>query len=439
MEAKVSLVVTCYNKVDTVPDMLASILHQKWNKIEVILVDDGSTDGTSDVLTLWQPKLEKRGYEVKIIRQQNTGVSAAAKTGMENITGEYACLIDGDDELDSGYVSTMANWLTKHTDYDLCKCTYKMKQLIDGQVVVSEGLYHIEDSEIETHDMQKRTFYYILRRIVTMAWVYMTRTAYLHRCGLPKNYHTDIRTNQESNFVVPLMAGGGKVKYFPDSLYIYNRMGEGADFSRHYTIEKWDYLEIKEKNWFNLLKITIQSLDTDPEFKKKALFLADFSYFYNMCDHAYHLMPSMEFSYFKSAIALMNQYYSSSIDANIFKDRIRLLKEFVIAKTLNLPLSNISEPKGKVIAYGVLGRRGKEYLNLLNNTSLMPEQLWDINGDNIIVKKPDFSSLKSEDILIIFPKYLVLDVICQQISFEDACMHILSKEVSDLTLALRTH
>jgi len=432
MEAKVSLVVTCFNKVDIVANMLASILNQKWNTVEVILVDDGSTDGTSDVLAAWKHKLEKRGYEVKIIHQQNAGVSAAAKTGMENITGEYMCLLDGDDELDPEYVSTMACWLTDHKEYDFCRCTYKRKQLIDGQVEVTEGFLSYEEREIETYDTENRMLNYILRRIRPAAWVYMVKTAYLRHCGLPKNYHTDIRTNQESNFVIPLFAGGGKVKSFPVPLYIYNYVGEGADPSRNYTKEKWDYIALKEKNWFALLKITIQSLDIEPEFMKKALFLANFNYHCAMCSHARQLAPTLESGFIESAVSLLNQYYAISFDANKYKDVFvfSFIQEIVVSKMFNLPLVSIPKFSGKVIAYGVLGQRGKRYLHLLNDTSFIPEQLWDINGDNVVVQKPNFSLLKNEDLLVVFPYNLKLDVICHQISFVDLYMNLLSKKHS---------
>ena len=429
MEIKVSLVVTCYNKFHTVSNMLTSILNQKWNRIEVVLVDDGSTDGTSDVLTSWKPKLEKRGYEVIIIRQENAGVSSAAKTGMENISGEFMCLIDCDDELDPLYVSTMADWLAKNSEYDFCMCTHKRKLSVNGQVMLSDIITYAKDGKIESYDSQQRTFYYILHEINPVVWVHMVRTAYLHRCNIPKLFHTEIRTTQESNFVTPLMAGTGKVKYFPDPLYIHDYTGEGAAYRRNYTSEKWDYIALKEKNWYELLKITVQALNIDLEFKKKALFLADFRHFYIMYYNAYNLNPSAGFYYIKSAILLINQYYSTSLDANIYKDNFFFIKDIVMSIIFNLPAPSIPKFSGKVIAYGVLGQRGKRFLHLLNNTSYVPAQLWDMNGDNVVVQKPDFSLLKREDLLIIFPNDLKLDVICHQISFTDLYLNILNQAI----------
>ena len=429
MEAKVSLVITYYNKVNAAAKMLTSISNQIWRNIELILVDDGSTDGTINVLKFWETKLVNLGYEVKIICQKNAGVSAAAKTGMENITGEYMCLLDGDDELDPEYISTMANWLSQHPDYDFCRCNYYRKQFINGQVVLTEGLLPYNEKEIESYDTQKRTLCYILKKIIPSIWMYMVRTVYLNRCGLPENYHIGIRTNQECNFIVPLLVGGGKMKFLPFFLYIYNCTGEGASIERRYSGENWDYIEMKERNWHELLKITIRSLDIEPKFMQQALFLADLCFFFSMCDHAYKLRPSSEFGYIMSAISLINKYFFISLDADNFKNSIQLLKEFVSAIMLKLQFADVSEHKGKRIAYGVLGERGKKYLHLLSDTPFAPDQLWDLNGDNLEVKKPDFSLLNSDDLLIVFPNNLKLDIICDQISFADLYLYILNKKI----------
>ena len=122
MQSKVSMIVTCYNKVKYIGEMFDSIISQEWNNIELILVNDGSTDGTRDVITEYESKFYKRGYDVVIIDQENEGVCAATKAGLSCITGKYVCIVDADDELDPKYISTMAGWLEEHNDTDYCIC-----------------------------------------------------------------------------------------------------------------------------------------------------------------------------------------------------------------------------------------------------------------------------------------------------------------------------
>ena len=67
------MVVPCYNKVEYIGEMLDSVIAQKWDNIEVILVNDGSTDGTREAIAEYEPKLKTRGYETVIIDQENAG------------------------------------------------------------------------------------------------------------------------------------------------------------------------------------------------------------------------------------------------------------------------------------------------------------------------------------------------------------------------------
>ena len=111
MQSKVSMVMPCYNKVDYIGEMFQSIVDQVWNNIELILVNDGSTDGTREVIAKWEPKFKERGYEVVIVDQENAGVCAAPKAGLERISGGYVSVVDADDMLAREYVSVMAGWL----------------------------------------------------------------------------------------------------------------------------------------------------------------------------------------------------------------------------------------------------------------------------------------------------------------------------------------
>ena len=117
-QSKTSMVIPCYNKEESISRMFDSILAQEWDNIELILVNDGSTDGTRGIITEYEPKFLERGYEVVIIDQDNQDVAAAVRNGLLRVTGEYVCQVDADDELDPRYVSMMAGWLDEHLWYE---------------------------------------------------------------------------------------------------------------------------------------------------------------------------------------------------------------------------------------------------------------------------------------------------------------------------------
>jgi glycosyltransferase involved in cell wall biosynthesis len=87
----VSVVIPTYNRVSIVGRAIDSVLSQHYRAVEVIVVDDGSTDGTEDLV-------RKYDSRVRYVRQSNAGVSAARNLGLRETKGEFIALLDSDDE-----------------------------------------------------------------------------------------------------------------------------------------------------------------------------------------------------------------------------------------------------------------------------------------------------------------------------------------------------
>lgn len=96
---KVSIIIPMYNVEKYLKDCLESVVNQTLKSVEVILIDDGSTDGTANIAQQYQEKYDF----IKIFYQQNKGQSAARNVGIEQATGEYIYFLDSDDfiEIDS--------------------------------------------------------------------------------------------------------------------------------------------------------------------------------------------------------------------------------------------------------------------------------------------------------------------------------------------------
>jgi len=99
----VSVVIPCYNSGKTLDRTLDSIFEQSWSRIEIILVNDGS----SDELTLQKLESIAKLTNVTVINQQNLGLSAARNTGIKNATGEFILPLDSDDWLDYRAIQIM--------------------------------------------------------------------------------------------------------------------------------------------------------------------------------------------------------------------------------------------------------------------------------------------------------------------------------------------
>ena len=94
MQILVSVIIPCYNREKTVKRCIESIMKQTVNPIEIIVVDDGSSDHTIDILETLQLKCNY----LKIVKQNHRGAQAARNLGILNATGTYVAFLDSDDE-----------------------------------------------------------------------------------------------------------------------------------------------------------------------------------------------------------------------------------------------------------------------------------------------------------------------------------------------------
>ncbi len=110
---KISVVIPTFNRISLVARAIDSVLKQSLNPYEIIVVDDGSDDGTSEMI--------KNKYKsIKLIQQQNNGVSAARNNGIKHAKGDWIGLLDSDDEWTEKKLENQADRLIKTPEYDFC-------------------------------------------------------------------------------------------------------------------------------------------------------------------------------------------------------------------------------------------------------------------------------------------------------------------------------
>lgn len=105
MDKKVSIIVPVYNIEDYIGNCLNSLVNQTWKDVEIICVDDGSTDLSGSIIKSFAEKDERIIY----IFQENAGVSSARNNGIDHSTGEYIMFADGDDYLHYQAVEILLN------------------------------------------------------------------------------------------------------------------------------------------------------------------------------------------------------------------------------------------------------------------------------------------------------------------------------------------
>ena len=91
---KISIIVTVYNAEKYIAACLDSILEQTYQNIEIVIVNDGSKDGSQEILERYK---KSHSDKIKLINQKNQGVYNALRNGLDNVTGDYLIIIDNDD------------------------------------------------------------------------------------------------------------------------------------------------------------------------------------------------------------------------------------------------------------------------------------------------------------------------------------------------------
>lgn len=117
---KISVIVPVYNCGKYLSDCLDSILGQTYQNFEIILIDDGSQDDSAAICDAYAEK----GSRIRVIHQENHGVSRARNRGLELATGELISFIDGDDTLEPDMYALLVKVMQEH-DADITHCGYK--------------------------------------------------------------------------------------------------------------------------------------------------------------------------------------------------------------------------------------------------------------------------------------------------------------------------
>lgn len=122
---KVSVIVPVYNTEKYLSKCLDSVLGQSYKNIEIIAVNDGSTDGSLKILEDYS----KKSSNIIVINKKNNGVSAARNDGLKRATGEYMMFVDSDDWIDCNMIAEMMVQI-KEENADIVKCGYVRDSIV---------------------------------------------------------------------------------------------------------------------------------------------------------------------------------------------------------------------------------------------------------------------------------------------------------------------
>ena len=121
---KISIIIPAYNASKYIRRCIVSLLNQTYKNIEIIVINDGSTDNTLEMI---------KDYNIKIINQKNSGVSSARNKGLEIATGDYITFIDSDDYVEKDYIESIIKIIDEY-NYDIIETPLLFEANIKNKV-----------------------------------------------------------------------------------------------------------------------------------------------------------------------------------------------------------------------------------------------------------------------------------------------------------------
>ena len=158
MNPLISIIVPVYNVKNYLPSCVESILNQTYSDFELILIDDGSDDGSEKICD----DLLKKDNRIVVIHKKNGGVSSARNAGLKVSKGEYISFVDSDDTIDPLYFEELLH-LLKNSKYDFVACSLlatdgKCTYMLDGQ---SNNSGQIKDVKLNSDSFEFFRWYSI--------------------------------------------------------------------------------------------------------------------------------------------------------------------------------------------------------------------------------------------------------------------------------------
>lgn len=215
-----SIVVPAYNTAPYFPRCLDSLLSQSFGDLELIIVDDGSTDGTGHIAD----KYAAADDRVQVIHTENSGVSKARNVGICQATGEYILFVDSDDTLVPGALERIHQELSG--GYDALKWGIRNRSSIGAGKTVRAGTFERRVYET-TADVADACIRGELGFISACTTAYRLRT--IRKNGIA--FREEVSFGEDQRFNWDFLQCCGSIAFIPDQLYIYtdNRAESGSN------------------------------------------------------------------------------------------------------------------------------------------------------------------------------------------------------------------
>lgn len=218
---KISIIVPVYNCEKYIGTCIESIQGQTYQNLEIILVNDGSKDGSGEICRSYVV----HDARIQYIEQENQGVSAARNHGIKKATGTFVMFVDADDTITNDACEKLAGHITE--GIDLILCGFK-RMFYRGEHLVSQYDVLPECKNLTDQETLGKYFGRLYETtLLTSVWAKMYRKQALER-HMPV-FQEDLALGEDALFNLKFLKDCGNIAVENSALYVYNqRAGSGS-------------------------------------------------------------------------------------------------------------------------------------------------------------------------------------------------------------------
>lgn len=227
----ISVIIPIFNRIDYLNKSVDSVLEQKNVNIELILIDDGSTDGSSDVIDSYAARLKN----VVAIHQPNQGLSAARNAGLDICKGKYIFFLDSDDYIENGALLRLLKIITEN-DTDIVIGKYS-RYLENGTL---EYENHIPDN-LKNKVLDKRELLSLM--YIENSYLWCVAWGKLYRREVFDNIRFPVGKASEDEFIMPQILEKIKSIYLLDEELYHQTLSANSIVRSSITVKKLDATE----------------------------------------------------------------------------------------------------------------------------------------------------------------------------------------------------
>lgn len=241
MNHLVSIIIPTYNTAKYLPACLDSIINQTYQNLEIILIDDGSTDNSYEIAKEYAQKDSR----IKLIHQKNAGQSCARNHGINLATGKYIGFIDSDDQIKKDFIEKLLKpFSQQNTILSVCGVQYKrLRQKSTSNVYINP---------IRKKHKSESYKSYILYLLAIDGRMYSSVNK-LYKTNIVKKLSFDENLNfaEDTKFVLNYLSHAeGNIDFIIEPLYIYNFGTETSTIKSTATIwQNWQTSYSNLKHW----------------------------------------------------------------------------------------------------------------------------------------------------------------------------------------------